>query len=246
MGAGSDDLTIASEYSLRRPAGRVAHGPASALLLSGIIAAGVMSGCGGTHRSLAELRLEREDLIIVSRALKQVEGPVAVEVAATKRAWPLIVDGLPAGAQALASARAPVTTAAVSAARIKTPPLLAEALAASLTGPASPLAALFRTYTGLATRGWTLIRAAIDQIEHGSPASARFARENVALYIESVYDGHFDLAQIDKKLRAGYRTLGGQPQFGSALTQSEVNALADTYSEATDRLHPHVGVRLGS
>ena len=47
------------------------------------------------------------------------------------------------------------------------------------------------------------------QIEHGSPASARFARENVALYIESVYDGHFDLAQIGKKLPAAYRTLGG-------------------------------------
>ena len=68
----------------------------------------------------------------------------------------------------------------------------------------------------------------------------------MALYIESVYDAHFGLAQIGKKLLAGYRKLGGQAAFGAALTQGEVDALADAYSEATDRLHPHVGVRLGS
>ena len=76
--------------------------------------------------------------------------------------------------------------------------------------------------------------------------SARFARENVALYIESVYDGHFALAQIGKQLLDGYRTLGGQAPFGGTLTQAEVDALASAYSEAADRLHPHVGVRLGS
>jgi len=205
----------------------------------------VLSGCG-VHRSPAELRLEREDLVSVSRALKRAESPVAVEVAATKRAWPLVVNGLPAGTQGLAAARAPIAAAAASAAQIKTPPLLGEAQAVSLTGPGSPLAGLFRTYTGLATRGWTLIAAAIDQIEHGSPADARFARENIGLYIESVYDGHFDLAQIDKHLHDGYRELGGQSQFGSSLTQAEVDALGAAYSEATARLHPHVGVRLGS
>jgi hypothetical protein len=167
-------------------------------------------------------------------------------VAATKRAWPLVVDGLPAGARALAGSRTPIAAAAESAAKIKTPPLLEEAQAVSLTGPAAGLAGLFRTYTGLATRGWTLIGAAIDEIEHGSSASARFARENVALYIDSVYDAHFDLAQIDKHLTGGYRDLGGPRAFGASLTQVEVEALADTYSEATDRLHPHVGVRLGS
>ena len=69
-----------------------------------------------------------------------------------------------------------------------------------------------------------------DQIEHGSPAGARFARENVALYIESVYDGHFDLAQIGKQLSDGYRELGGPAAFGRALTQAEVDALARVYS----------------
>jgi hypothetical protein len=182
----------------------------------------------------------------VSRALATVERPVAIEVTAAKRAWPLIANGLPTGARALASTRAPVAAAATSAARIPTPPLLDEAQADSLTGTGAGLAGLFRNYLGLTTRGWTLTGAAIDQIEHGSPAGARFARENVGLYIESVYDGHFDLAQIGKHLTDGYRRLGGPAAFGSALTQAEVEALADAYSEASVRLHPHVGVRLGS
>jgi hypothetical protein len=216
------------------------------LLLLSIIVAGALSGCGGTSSTPAELRLQREDLIAVSRALVSVERPIAIEVAAAKRAWPLIANGLPAGAAALASTRAPVAAAATSAARIPTPPVLGETQADSLTGAGAGLAGLFRNYIGLTTRGWTLTGAAIDQIEHGSPAAARFARKNVGLYIESVYDGHFDLAQIGKHLTDGYRQLGGPAAFGRALTQAEVEALGDSYSEASVRLHPHVGVRFGS
>jgi hypothetical protein len=47
-------------------------------------------------------------------------------------------------------------------------------------------------------------------------------------------------------LRDGYRALGGPAAFGSALTPGEVDALAGTYSEPTDRLYPHAGARLGS
>jgi hypothetical protein len=208
--------------------------------------AGALTGCGGTSSTPAEQRLQREDLVAVSRALATVERPIAIEVAAAKRAWPLIADGLPRSAGALASARGPVAAAATSAAHVPTPPALGEARADSLTGPGAGLARLFRNYIGLTTRGWTLTGAAIDQIEHGSPANARFARKNVGLYIESVYDGHFDLAQVAKHLTDGYRKLGGPSAFGRALTQAEVDALADAYSEANVRLHPHVGVRLGS
>jgi hypothetical protein len=215
-------------------------------LLLGVAVAGALFGCGGKSSTPAELRLQREDLVAVSRALATVERPVAIEVAAAKRAWPLIVNGLPTGAAALASTRAPIAAATTSATNIPMPPLLGEAQADSLTGTGAGLAGLFRNYIGLSTRGWTLIGAAIDQIEHGSPAGARFARENVALYIESVYDGHFDLAQIGKHLTEGYRKLGGPTAFGSALTQAEVQQIAGSYSEATARLHPHVGIRLGS
>jgi hypothetical protein len=213
------------------------------LLLGGI--AVVAAGCGGSASpSPAALRLERQDLAVVGRALEDSESSVGSEVAAARRAWPLVANGLPSDATAISSL--PIAAAAHSARRVKVPLPLQEAQAVSLTGPGAQLAGLFGTYAALATRGWSLIVAAIEEIKRGSPASARFARENVALYIESVYDGHFTLAQIGKKLLDGYRKLGGPAAFGAALTRREVDALARTYSEATDRLHPHVGVRLGS
>jgi hypothetical protein len=211
------------------------------LLVSGV----AVAGCGGGRTSSpAELRLQREDLVAVSRALQSTERSANREVAATKVAWPLIVNGLPANTTTIP--RAPIAAAVGSAARLTAPALFEEVQARAITGPGSPIAGLFRTYSGLATRGWRLVWAAIEQIDHGAPVAARFARENVALYIESIYDAHFSLAQIGKKLRTGYRELGGQAVFGATLTQGEVDALANTYSEAADRLHPHVGVRLGS
>ena len=217
---------------------------ALALLMGSTLIA--IGGCGGASEKStpAELRLQREDLVAVARVLRTVEGPVAKEVTATKTAWPLVANGLPA--QRTSIARAPIAAAAESAAKITLPGLFGEAEAASLTGPASQLAGLFRTFSLLAARGWRLIGSATEQIEHGSPVAARFERENVALYIDSVYDSHFSLAQIGKLLLAGYLKLGGPTAFGSAFTQREVDALADTYSEATDRLHPHAGVHLGS
>ncbi len=252
------------------------------LLLSGVV--GVLAGCGGTQATPAQLRLEREDLIAISRALRRVEPSVTHELVAAKSAWPLIANGLPGGP--LHAVRAHVKTAAQSATGIAMLALFGEAQAASLTGPTALLAGLFRTYRGLTTRGWQLTGSAIDEIEAArapateSPgggaagangagtaaaangagtapgtttasrtaalAAARFARDNVALYIESIYDGHFDLAQIGKKLSAGYAKLGGAAAFGNTLTPAEVSSLADAYSEASARLHPHVGVRLGS
>lgn len=215
------------------------------MLLGGAL---ISAGCGGatanTSSSPAAVRLEREDLVAVARALHSAEQPIAAEVAATKAAWPLLANGRPA--PTTPGARASITAAADAAGTIKVPALLEEPASASLTGPASQLAGAFSTFSGLATRGWQLIVAAVDTIEHGSPEGARFARKNVALYIDSVYDGHFSLAQMGKKLLHAYDTLGGQAAFGTTLTRAEVDALAGAYSEASDRLHPHVGVQLGS
>ncbi len=215
-----------------------------ALLLVGsaMIAVG---GCGSDRSSTpAELKLQREDLIAVAHALRSSEAQVGREVADAKAAWPLVANGLPT--EISSSIRPPIMAAGASAARMELPVPLREAQTAMLTGPASQIAGIFRTFTLLATRGWALIGAAVAQIEHGAATSARFARADVALYIESVYDSHFNLAQIDKKLRTGYRKLGGQAAFGGALTQRELDGVAGFYSEATSRLHPHVGVRLGS
>jgi hypothetical protein len=206
-------------------------------------AATLSCGCGSGGESAAALRLQREDLIVVARALGEVSGPVDAEVAAAKTVWPSIADGLP---RRLPESTRVLIAAAASAAAIHLPAALQELQVASLTGPAAQIAGLLRSYVLLSSRGWRLIGAALDQIEHGTRAAAGFARSNVALYIESVYDGHFTLAQIGKKLRAGYGKLGSGDAFGAALNKRVVAALAARYSEANDRLHPHVGVRLGS
>lgn len=204
-----------------------------------------MSGCGaGEHASSAGETLQREHLLVVSHGLEHAEAQVGAEVAATKAAWPLVANGLPA--QTSKIPRSPIHAAGAAAATVKVPSVFDESQSAALSGPAAAIAGLFRSYSGLALHGWEMIGAAIDQIKQGSPQAARFARANVALYIESVYDGHFNVAQIGKRMLAAYRDLGGERVFGATLTQAEVDALARTYSEANDRLHPHPGVRLGS
>jgi hypothetical protein len=217
---------------------------AALLFLSCAALAAPGCGGGGEGASKTGLRLQREDLVAVGRALARTQGSVEREVAATKAIWPLVANGLPAGVSP--AARGSIRAAADQAAAVVVPAPLQEGQATTLTGPGAQIAGLFQSFHGLAANGWRMLGAAIDAIEHGSPAAARFARANVALYIESVYDAHFSLAQIGKKLQAGYRKLGGGGAFGTALPSSEADALARTYSEATDRLHPHVGVRLGS
>ncbi len=217
------------------------------LTLSGVAgAAGLLAGCGGSSSvsTPAAERLQREDLVAAVHDLRQAESSVGREMAAAKIAWPLVANGLPT---TITPATRTALSAASGAARaIVLPTLMGEVQARSLTGPAAGITGLFRTFSGLTERGWTLTRAASDEIESGSPIAMRFARENVALYIDSVYDGHFDAALIGKSLLAGYEKLGGASAFGGALIQTEVDALADAYSPATEQLHPHPGVKLGA
>jgi hypothetical protein len=214
-------------------------------MLAALAGAALLAGCGKTsHTSPAQLALEREDLVFVSRALQSLEGQSEAEVAATKAAWPLIANGLPPRRTGLYP---PAVRAAIERAeRLELPTIFQERDAAAMSGPANEIVGLYREFTGLAGRGWAMIGAAIYQIEHGTPQAARFARANLPLYIDSVYDAHFGLAQIGKKLLPAYTKLGGQAVFGEALTQDEVNAIAKIYSEARNQLEPHVGVKLGS
>jgi hypothetical protein len=180
----------------------------------------------------------------MSHSLRQAEGSLQREMNAARIAWPLVANGLPASiAQAT---RSRVAAAGGTARAIVLPPLMSETQARELTGPAAGIAGLYRTFSKLAERGWTLIGAAIANIDTGTPAAERFARANVALYIDAIYDGHFDAALIGKSLRVGYHKLGGEKAFGATLTQAEVDALARAYSPATEQLHPHAGVKLGS
>jgi hypothetical protein len=214
------------------------------LLLIGGVAIGA-AGCGShDHATPQAEQLQRADLVDVSRALITAAPAVDREVAATKAAWPLIADGLPTDIRALP--RTTIQNAITRARELKLPTLFEEGEAASITGPGSTLASLFRGFVTLGGRGWKLIGAAIEEIEHGSPRAARFARANVAIYIESVYDAHFELAQIGKKLLKDYKDQKGPEAFGGSLTQAQVDSLAQTYSEPSDRLYPHTGVKLGS
>jgi hypothetical protein len=222
-----------------RGAGRTA---AVALL---VLAALAGAGCGkASSPSPAELALEREDLVFVVRALQSVQGESSDEVAATRAAWPQIYAGLARRRTGLYTPQ--IRNAIETASRLDLPTLFEPRPAASLTGPASGLTGLYRAFSGLASRGWKMIGGAIFQIEHGTPPAARFARDNIALYIESIYDAHYGLTQIGKQLRAAYAKLGGEEVFGEALGQDEVDALASAYSEASDRLEPQVQVKLGT
>jgi hypothetical protein len=218
------------------------------LMCSGVAGtAGLLAGCGGSSvaSTPAAERLQREDLVAAAHGLRQAEASTAREMAAARIAWPLVANGLPSTAIPPATQTA-LSNAGGAARAIVLPPLMSKERARSLTGPASGITGLFRTFDGLTERGWTLTAATSEEINRGPAAAARFARENVPLYIDSVYDGHFDAALIGKSLLAGYKKLGGAKTFGATLTQAEVDALAGAYSPATERLHPHPGVKLGS
>jgi hypothetical protein len=216
----------------------------AALLLAGC-AALIASGCGSSSKPTETgVRVQREDLIVAAQALRSAATGVEREARATRAAWPAVVDGLPG--QASPATRRLVREAALHAAALPLPAPFTEERARALTGAASGLAGTFQIYRGLAGRGWKLIDYSLARLEGGPPAAASFARDNAALYIESVYDAHFAIAQAGKHLQNGYETLGGPEAFGRSLRQAEVNQLAGIYSEAKLRLHPHTGVRLGS
>ena len=222
----------------RTGAARLLASGAAALLL-GLAGA----GCGSSSRASQEgLRLQREDLVASAAALLRAEPGVRAETAATRAAWPLVANGLPS---ALAPGEwAKIAAAAQAASALKTPALFDELHAAELTGPAASVAGTFSSFAGLSYRGWQMLAYALTA-GAGGP-NARFARANAALYIESVYDGHFGLSQIGKKLIAGWKKLGGTGAFRSSLPRSEVERLAGAYSERELRLHPHDGVKFGS
>ncbi len=204
-----------------------------------------LAGCGSTaskQTTPAALKLQREDLVAASKALGESEASIAAEVAATRKLWSHVADGATGPLEAIV--RSPRDAEGLT--RLPVPALFGEAQARSLTGPASQIAGLFRPSALLSTRGWQMLIAGAEQMQSGSAKAARFARENAPLYLESVYDGHFALAQIGKKLLAGYKKLGGPGSFGASLTQAQVDALARAYSEPSIRLYPHVRVRLGS
>jgi hypothetical protein len=199
----------------------------------------LLTGCGGGTASSSQpplqLALERTQLEQVASALRVAEPAVMREVAASRGAWPLIAGGLP---EALPSTLHTAVSAASARAHALVEPSFV-AGARSLTGPASGIGGIYESYERLAQRGWQLTAAAVDTIPSASPAVASFERENSSLYVDAIYDAHFDLSLLGKSLVSGYERLGGPAAFGAALTQDEVTALAGAYSIPGVRLEPH-------
>lgn len=204
-----------------------------------------LAGCA-SHKvaTPGEAKLENEDLSAVTAELEAVAPPVEAEVAAAKAAWPAILGGVKG--RPTASTRAKVAAAAQLAARVPLSSLLSEEGSAQLTGPAFSLAGQFRAFRTLGSRSWQLLDSSLEEIDHGSPAEARFARQNLPLYIESVYDAHFALGGIGKKLLAAYKTLGGTSKTSGSLTLTQIERLADMYSKERNELSPKERVKLGS
>jgi hypothetical protein len=130
-----------------------------------------------------------------------------------------------------------VASASARARAIPEPPFMTNA--ARLTGPAAGIAGLYEDYMRLTERGWRLTETTVNAIASGPTAAAGFARENSSLYIDAIYDGHFDLSLVGKSIVSAYEQLGGPQAFGRRLTQNEVNALAAAYSIPSVRLEPH-------
>jgi len=208
-------------------------------------AALALTGCG-KHKvaTPGEAKLENEDLVAVTAALAAAAPQVRAEVAAARAAWPAIVDGVKR--RPTPATRAKVQLAAQRASEVRLPDLFSEEGATKLTGPAFALAGQFRSFQTLGSRSWRLLDSSLEEIEHGSRAEARFARRNLPLYIESIYDAHFSASEIGKKLLAAYKRLGEARTFGDSLTPSEIQQLAAEYSKERDELSPKERVRLGS
>jgi len=203
------------------------------------------AGCGKPRTAVpAEARLEREDLVAVAHALRSAEGGVEREVAAARAAWPFLIGGIPT--RQTATARSRIEAAVRAAGELPLPALLDEGQAAALTGPGSPLAGRYRDFQELCSTSWRLIGDALAEIERGPASAARFARANVALYIEGVYDAQYSLGETGMEMLAAYKTLGAAPVFAALLTPGEVAQIAQTYSRSRERLQPHERVKLGS
>jgi hypothetical protein len=208
--------------------------------LASLLAATLIAGCGSaaSHApNTRELALQRAQLVQVANELRALESAVQREVATSRGAWPQIANGLP---RALSpSLRSEIASANASAGALPEPRFIAQS--SKLTGPAAGIAGLYESYARLAQQGWRLTAAGIASILEGAPAAAGFARENSALYIDAIYDAHFDLSLLGKSVVSGYEKLGGSPGFGAGLTQAQVGALAAAYSIPAVRLEPHPG-----
>ncbi len=200
----------------------------AALLVALGAIASPLSGCGSKRHNPLELKLERIDLALLGRRLIAAESPIKQEMKSAKEAWPSLYGGLRSGISR--SLEASVRTADMHASSLGAPPYLEEVR--KLTGPGSGVDGLYKTFWSLDRDGWSTVEATIDSIRRGPKASASFRRANVGIYIQAIYDAHYDISIVGKDLKLGYERLGGEKLFGKSLTATQVEAIARFYSPA--------------
>lgn len=224
----------------------IARVAAAILALCAIAAA--LASCGSSESSISrrEYALERAQFERVADELSEVRAAVRREVTASRAVWPLIYNGLPK--RMSTRLRDGVKAASEVAGALPAPRFMSKQ--SNLTGPASGIAGVYEDYDRLAERGWRLTETGVQGIISGPLSVARYVRANSPLYIDAVYDGHFDLSLIGKKLLDGYEKIeklstekkfAGIGGFGSRLTKREIAALAAAYSIPAVRLEPHPG-----
>lgn len=183
-----------------------------------------------------ELKLQRSQLALVSAQLGALEQPLQREVIATRAVWHSIAKGLPAHP-------GPRLAAQISAAHAAAEALPAPAFLEyrhKLIGPAWRISTLFQEFELLAKHGWAHVDQATGALRHGPAAAASFERANTGLYIDSIYDGHFDASLIGERVLNSYKRLGEQRAFGSSLTPAAVRSISLSYSPKAMRLTPHL------
>lgn len=201
------------------------------LAVAGIVVAIMLGGHGSPTE--AELGQRRAHLAFVAHGLRSVENSVKRELVSTKAAWPAVAHGLPKTASPSLLAR--IAAAAHDAEAVPSPQFVT--LLDELVGPAAGIARLYRSSQLLLTDGWQHVDEAVTASTNGSH-NAPFERATASLYIESIYQGAFDLSIIGESVEGNYRKLGGQKIFGRELTGVRVSSIAATYSPSA-KLKPH-------
>jgi hypothetical protein len=236
---------LSSSSTCSRPerlGGRLSGGRPRALIAAAGVAAlaaiavvlGLSLSQGESHTP-AELKVQRSQLAFVGRQLFALQQPLRREVTAAATVWPSLAAGLPASASGGLAAQVSAVDGAAQA--LPAPAFLGARH--ELIGPAQRVANLFYSFELLSQRGWAHVDQAVVAMRDRPPAVAHFERINASLYIDSVYDGNFDVALIGERVLSSYERLGGAHAFGSALTPVEVQSIAAAYAPS-DRLTPHL------
>lgn len=214
---------------------------AAALLSIAFAIAFVLVGCGSKLHNPIEIKLERMDLVSVSKQLLHNDRAVEDELTSAHATWPYLYNGLPSRITRSVEARISDSTRKMAA----LPELPFLRRVHDLTGPASDIGGAYEKFWSLGKAGWEMIQATVLSLRHGPASTARFREENLPVYIQSVYDAHYSLSLIGKDVKSGYEKLGGSEGFGAALTPIEVETIMRLYSPEVARLEPHTTEALG-